>query len=404
MKSNFSTRHKRFMVPIVGVTLALLLVFIDANAPVPLYILWQRQMGFATSGISIIFICYNLGVLLSLLVAGRLSDIFGRRAVLVPALMLAIIASLCFAFAQSIAYLELGRLLVGFASGAFASAGTAAVMEAGAQRGYRFAPLVASFTTVMAFGAGPLLAGAFAQFAPLPTTLIFLLLIPCLIGVLFPILRIPPPTPAPPKTQSWLQLPRLPENNRSIILVAIMIFAGPFALSALFISLGPNLIAELLHNDSRLLAGACAFVVFGAGAIAQLTLRRWQLTTILFTSQLLSLSGAILVVAAEINASISLLLAAALSAGFGQSLSQFAGITLVKQYAPPKALAGVTGTFFFGGYITAGISVAAMGFAANAWGLQAGSEVFVVLCGLVILAALAGALVVLRRPLPSSSH
>jgi MFS family permease len=390
MKSNLSTRHKRFMVPIVGVTLALLLVFIDANAPVPLYILWQRQMGFATSGISIIFICYNLGVLLSLLVAGRLSDIFGRRAVLVPALMLAIIASLCFAFAQSIAYLELGRLLVGFASGAFASAGTAAVMEAGAQRGYRFAPLVASFTTVMAFGAGPLLAGAFAQFAPLPTTLIFLLLIPCLIGVLFPILRIPPPTPAPPKTQSWLQLPRLPENNRS--------------LSALFISLGPNLIAELLHNDSRLLAGACAFVVFGAGAIAQLTLRRWQLTTILFTSQLLSLSGAILVVAAEINASISLLLAAALSAGFGQSLSQFAGITLVKQYAPPKALAGVTGTFFFGGYITAGISVAAMGFAANAWGLQAGSEVFVVLCGLVILAALAGALVVLRRPLPSSSH
>lgn len=403
MRSNLNNRHQRSMAPIVGVTLALLLVFIDANAPVPLYILWQRQMGFATSGVSIIFICYNLGVLLSLLVAGRLSDIFGRRAVLAPALLLAIAASLCFAFAQSIIYLELGRLLVGFASGAFASAGTAAVIEAGARRGYRFAPLVASFTTVMAFGAGPLLAGAFAQFAPLPTTLIFLLLIPCLVAVLFPIMRIPPP-PTPPKNRAWMQLPRLPVNNRGIILVAIMIFSGPFALSALFISLGPNLIAELLHNDSRLLAGASAFVVFGAGALAQLTLRRWQLPTILFTSQLLSLLGAILVVAAEVNASTSLLLTAALSAGFGQSLSQFAGITLVKQYAPPQDLAGVTGTFFFGGYITAGISVGAMGFAANAWGLRAGSEVFVLLCAMVIIAALAGAFMVLRRPLTSSSH
>lgn len=382
--------HSRTLLPLAGVTLAQLLVFIAANAPVPLYILWQRQMGFATSGISFIFICYNVGVLLSLLVAGRLSDIHGRRAVLLPALALAVIACLCFAFAQNIVWLAAGRLLVGFASGAFASAGTAAIIEAGIRRGYRFAPLIASFTTVMAFGAGPLLAGGFAQFAPWPTSLVFILAIPCLAAVSLAVLRIPPPATVPPQGQAWFQLPRLPVDNRRIILVAILIFSGPFAMSALFISLGPSLIAGLLHNDSRLLAGACAFMVFGAGALAQLTLRRWRLFPTLLTSQFLTLFGAALIITAEYRASIGLLLASALCIGFGQSLSQFAGITLIKQHAPPAELAGVTGTFFFGGYITAGLSVAIMGFAANAWGLQAGSEVFIALCTLVVLSALTG--------------
>ncbi len=402
MISDHHVAPRRPHPPLVGVTLGLLLVFVAANATVPLYILWQRQMGFPTSGISYIFICYNLGVLLSLLIAGRLSDIHGRRAVLVPALFVAIAACVCFAFAQNMLWLAAGRLLIGFASGAFASAGTAAVIEAGVRRGYRFAPLVASFTTVMAFGVGPLLSGAFAQFAPLPTSLIFLLLIPCLAAVSFSVLRIPPPAPvAGTRKQSWFQLPRLPEHNRGIILLAIMIFSGPFALSALFISLGPSLLASLLHNDSRLLAGACAFVVFGAGAMAQLTLRRWRLFTTLLVSQLLGLLAVALVVSAEYQASIGLLLAAALSAGFAQSLSQFAGITLIKQYAPPDELAGVTGTFFFGGYITAGITVGVMGFAANTWGLQIGSELFVVLCMLVMFAALAGTLKVMGKSLPA---
>jgi transposase InsO family protein len=54
--------------------------------PTPLYPLYQALDGFST--ITIVFAVYVVGVLISLMLAGQLSDVIGRKRVLVAALIL----------------------------------------------------------------------------------------------------------------------------------------------------------------------------------------------------------------------------------------------------------------------------------------------------------------------------
>ncbi len=53
-----------------------------ASAPTPLYVVYQKEWGFPTSTLTLIFAVYVVGLIGSLLVLGALSDHVGRRPVL----------------------------------------------------------------------------------------------------------------------------------------------------------------------------------------------------------------------------------------------------------------------------------------------------------------------------------
>src|SRR2546421_228227 len=69
---------------------------LGTTLPTPLYVLYQEQYQFPSVLITVIFAVYPLGVLAALLVFGRVSDHFGRRPVLVAALLLACASTLLF--------------------------------------------------------------------------------------------------------------------------------------------------------------------------------------------------------------------------------------------------------------------------------------------------------------------
>jgi MFS family permease len=74
-------------------------VFVLANAPTPLYVLWADSIGFSAGVLTAVFAAYIAGLLGALLVAGVVSDRIGRKPVLVPAVALAIVACALFATA-----------------------------------------------------------------------------------------------------------------------------------------------------------------------------------------------------------------------------------------------------------------------------------------------------------------
>jgi MFS family permease len=173
------TRHHHPLPPHVSRPLAYLLLacvftygMLGTTLPTPLYVLYQEQYQFTSVLITVIFAVYPLGVLAALLVFGRVSDHFGRRPVLVAALLLACASTVLFVFAQNVAMLA-GRFLSGLGAGLLTGTATAGLSEPEPTGSQQRAARVATAANMGGLGLGPLVAGLFAQLAPAPTRLVF---------------------------------------------------------------------------------------------------------------------------------------------------------------------------------------------------------------------------------------
>ena len=83
-------------------TIAFLAIFAATAIPIPLYADYQATIGLTTADISNTMFTYLTGVALTLLLAGRISDAFGRTPVTSLTLMLAIVGCIMFMMADSL--------------------------------------------------------------------------------------------------------------------------------------------------------------------------------------------------------------------------------------------------------------------------------------------------------------
>ena len=143
-----------------------------STVPTPLYPLYQRADGFSALTVTVIFAVYAVGVIISLLLAGHVSDWLGRRRVLLPALALEAAAAVLFLTWPALPGLILARFLTGLGVGMVTATATAYLLEL--HRGHRPAAPGTRFEIVSAaanlggLGTGTLVAGALAQFVRLP--------------------------------------------------------------------------------------------------------------------------------------------------------------------------------------------------------------------------------------------
>src|SRR6202158_4925355 len=112
-----------------GATAAIFVLFAAAaSAPTPLYVVYQKEWGFATSTLTLIFAVYVFGLIGSLLVLGGLSDHVGRRPVLGAAIALEAVAFVLFFIAGDVMVLLVARVAQGIATGmAFSTLGATLV-------------------------------------------------------------------------------------------------------------------------------------------------------------------------------------------------------------------------------------------------------------------------------------
>ncbi|MEV6809100.1 MFS transporter [Streptomyces sp. NPDC051132] len=411
-------------------------VFVLSNAATPLYVLWQREMGFSRGTLTVVFACYIAGLLGSLLVSGAASDRLGRKPVLLPALGLALVACLVFATAGGVAALIVARLCTGVAVGAVVSAGMAAVTDVAGPARRRLAALVASCAMVFGAGLGPLLAGVLSETLPGPTVTVFAVEAALLGTAVVAVVRMPvrrgdgggagggvggraakggagdrgagggadgraddggtgAGSRARDGARGWVRVPGVPRGAGWPLALGIAVFAPGITATSFVLSLGPSLLSGLLGTGSRIVAGALAFVMFLGATAVQFAVRRLRRRTVLAAGAGATALGMLALVVAVRSGSVPVLAGAALLAGAGQGMGQLGGLSLLNSSVPGGRLAEANAALNVGGYLPAGLLPVGAGYVSDAVGLTAGATVFGT--ALAVLAVGGGALVLGRR-------
>jgi MFS family permease len=362
-------------------------VFILSNSPTPLYEYWREQMGFSAGTLTVIFAIYIAGLLGTLLVAGQLSDRYGRKPVLLPGLAAALAASVLFATADSVLALGIARFLTGIAVGVIVTAGMASVVDLGGSERKRLAALLASVAMVVGAGLGPLLAGSLAQGMAQPVVTVFGVELFLLVSALVVAYLLPLSRPAVAgRGPLRIRLPSVPAENRRHLVLGISVFAPGITATSFVLALGPSLLARLLGIHSPLIAGGMACAMFLAATGVQFAVRRLSVRTIL-------LGGAAATVLAMISLGIAInaalapaLVLAALLAGAGQGMGQLGGLTLIGMNVHGTRRAEANAVMNIGGYVPAGLLPVATGYLIDFVGMAIAATLFaVVLAGAAIL-------------------
>ncbi|MBV7550225.1 MFS transporter [Pseudomonas sp. PDM26] len=373
-------------------------IFILSNAATPLYSFWQQSLGFASGVLTVIFACYIIGLLLTLTVAGQLSDHYGRKALLLPCMGLAIIAAILFDQAHSIGVLMLARFLTGISVGLVVSGGMANVVEHAQPHRKHFASLMASVAMVAGAGTGPLLAGVVAQYLPNPIHTVFRVEIAILCVALLALLN-----QKNQKLGGGTFKPRLPtvaKENLGIVLLGIAFFGPGITSTSFILSLGPKLIATFLGVNSPLVTGCMAFSMFLVAVGVQFAAKRYSSRTVFSLSGIGTVFSMIFVWIALETGSAPWLIVSSLLAGAGQGLGQLGGLTLIADRVPAQRRAEANAVFNMGGYVPAGAIPVLTGYLIDFWGLNIGISSLA-----LIIASLASlALTQLWRHVPKQSQ
>src|SRR5690606_20630660 len=102
--------------PFAWVSFAMIVGVMGTALISPLYPLYREAWQLQPSDISLIYVIYMSGALVTLLFLGRLPDRIGFKTVMLWGLALVVLGSLMSLFARQMAGLALGRFVVGIAS------------------------------------------------------------------------------------------------------------------------------------------------------------------------------------------------------------------------------------------------------------------------------------------------
>jgi MFS family permease len=361
-------------------------IFILSNAATPLYSVWQQSLGFSSGVLTVIFACYIIGLLLTLTVAGQLSDHYGRKVLLLPCVGLAIAAAILFDQSYSIGSLMLARFFTGVSVALVVSAGMANVVEHAPGHNKHFASLMASVAMVAGAGTGPLLAGVIAQYLPDPIHTVFRIEIGVLCAALVALLL--------QKNQKLgvgpfrPRLPTVAKEHLGIVLMGIAFFGPGLTSTSFILSLGPKLIATFLGVNSPLITGCMAFSMFLVAVAVQFGARRFGTGKLFVLSGTATISSMVFVWIALQAGSAPCLIASALLAGAGQGLGQLGGLTLIADNVPDNKRAEANAVFNMGGYIPAGAIPVVSGYLIDLGGLDLGIDALAVIIGALASLAL----------------
>ncbi|MCP2265524.1 MFS transporter [Promicromonospora thailandica] len=374
---------------------ALFLVAVASSAvPSPLYPIYAQAWGLTPFELTVVFAAYMLGILVSVLVAGRLSDHVGRRPVLVVGTLGIVLSHVLLAAADGFGALVTGRLEQGLAVGVTLGALGAALIDNAPVKNPALASTLNAALPAFALATGSLASGALVEWAPAPQQLVYIVFGSLLVLLTLALFVVPDgAVRRPGALRSLRPAVFVPSGSRTIFRDSAGSIVAAWAIGGLFLSLVPSALLADFDISNHFTAGVLIAVVTATGGLTALLLQRTDARRALLVGLVALILGSALTVASFLTHFLPGVVAAAVIAGVGFGAGFQAPVRLVLATAPATDRAGLISAIYVVSYVAYGLPALVAGLLVPAFGLPAviaGYGVFVALAASVALALQSG--------------
>lgn len=337
-----------------------LLVVLTAGAYLasPLYPGYQHAFGFSDLTMTLIYAMFALVSAPSLLLFGPASDALGPRVVLRSSVLLAALASGCFALAAGPIWLLVGRAAQGLALGAATGAATALITRHASRPSRLRASVLASTAFVAGTAAGPITAGVLAQYAPAPQLLPYGVHLMLLAFGWRRLSALPIRGACPAQ---WRPMaPRVPTGVRVPFATAAATGFLAWTAAGLFLAVIPATLSRAAEIDNLAIIGGIVGAVLACSTLCHPVVARCGpqraqlagLSALLTSLAALALTG---------GGSMPVTLTAAVVAGSGHGLAYGGAAATVDVAVPDHQRAAINSALYLAFYLGAGGPAVAIG-------------------------------------------
>ncbi len=370
----------------------MLVLFLAASAaPTPLYRVYQARWGFSATTLTAVFAVYVVFLLMTVLILGSLSDYVGRRPVIIAALVVDTAACVLFLLADGPGSLFAARALQGVAVGLAATALGAALLDL--RPAGSLAPLVTSNAGTVGLALGALGTSVLVQYGPVPTKLVWWLLLGAILAAIFLIAVLPEPGTVRPGALASLKPDiSVPRPARGTFARAAPCLVAVWALGGFYLSLGPSLAAQLSGSHNLLWGGVITFLLTGLGAVTASAFRNSAPMAVMLGGCLGLLSGAVVTIAAIAISTPALLVAGTVLAGLGFGPGNLGAYRVIMARAAASNRAGMISAISTVNYLAFGLPALLAGIATSHFGLHHTALVYSIAIALLAAVAAGGVL------------
>jgi predicted MFS family arabinose efflux permease len=344
--------------------------------PSPLYQSYSDLWDFSPLTLTLVYAIYAVGVLAALILAGGVSDLVGRRPVLLASLGGLMGSTVLFLFADSVAWLFVARGVQGLATGVALGAASAALLDLHPRRDAAGVGLTNAIAAAAGIGLGMLVSSSLVQIGWEPRRLPYLLLIALIALAIVGAYVMVEPVESRSRLRLTFARPEVPVSVRRPFFLASLAVISSWSIGALFFSLGPELAAQLFETTNAIVSGIGVVAVAGAAVLAQVAARRaapWKATG---AGSIALALGMFVIVIAAATGSATAYLAGSVLGGVGFGVAFLGGLRALVAVIPPENRAAVLSAFYVVAYAALSVPAVLAGVAVTYISLGSTFEIF----------------------------
>jgi MFS family permease len=345
-------------------------MYMGSTLVTPLYVLYADEFGFSELTLTLIFSAYAVGNIVSLFVLGRISDQIGRRRTALPALGVAMVATLVYFFAAGPAWLFAARGLSGLAIGMASSAAAAWVVDLTRNRKEQRGAAITTGAIFAGLGIAALLGGLLAEYAPAPLKLPFVVYLAVLAVMAFFVARTKDTVEDRVESLSETSLkPRIgvPREIRGAFVSPAVTAFATFAVSGFYAALAPSLLRRDMDISNLAVAGAVVCALFVSAAITAFATSGVKARKAMLTGAAMLILAVALLVAAQALQSMLILVTGVVVTGVATALGYRGSLQVINEIAPKEQRAEVISSFAIVCFAGNGLPVVGVGVLSSIW-------------------------------------